>query len=98
MNTSEDRGIARKTDGRPPPSTHVLTAFRLNVPLSSLDPRVGHHAGLRSGKFLLYWYEISWSDITFSAVSAFPFIFMFYFTINWGHTAGMTYSAVIITI
>ena len=50
------------------------------------------------GKFLLYRYEISLSDITFSAVSAFPFIFMVYFTINWGHTAGMTYSALILTI
>ena len=36
--TSEDRGAARQTDGRSPPSTHVLVAFRMNAPLSSLDP------------------------------------------------------------
>ena len=36
--TSEDRGAARQTGGRSPPSTHVLVAFRLNAPLSSLDP------------------------------------------------------------
>ena len=35
--TSEDRGAARQTDGRSPPSTHVLVAFRLNAPLSSVD-------------------------------------------------------------
>ena len=35
--TSEDRGAARQTNERSPPSTHVLLAFRLNAPLSSLD-------------------------------------------------------------
>ena len=38
--TSEYRGAAEQTDRRFPPWTHVLVAFRLNVPLSSLDPNV----------------------------------------------------------
>ena len=38
--TCEDRGAARQTEGRSPPSTHVLVVFRLNAPISSLDPKV----------------------------------------------------------
>ena len=37
LGTSEDRGAVRQTEGRSPP-LDPLTAFRMNAPLSSLDP------------------------------------------------------------
>ena len=40
LGTSEDRCASWQANGRSPPSTHVLVAFRLNAPLSSLDPNL----------------------------------------------------------
>ena len=58
--TREDRDATRKIDGSSPPSTHVLTAFRLNAPLLHLIPWRNEKAlGGGGGVMLGNWTSIA---------------------------------------